>query len=86
MTVATFNRRFKEAFEVSTHKWIATRKAERVLRDIRVTNKTLECIAVEHDFSSTAYLATFCKQQYGKSPSELRQQELKNCTSFKEGS
>lgn len=83
LTPITFNRRFKEAFNQPAHKWIAARKAERVLRDIKITNKTFEEITTEHNFSSPAYLATFCKQHYGKSPTELRSQELTKCNDFK---
>lgn len=84
MTVATFNRRFKEAFHQSAHKWLTARKAERILRDIKISNMSFDEIAAQYGFSSAAYLATFCKQHYYKSPTELRAESLLSCTNFKE--
>lgn len=84
MTPATFNRRFKNAFHQPAYKWLTARKAERVLRDIKISSMSFDEIATQHGFSSAAYLATFCKQHFEKSPSELRGESLLNCTNFKE--
>lgn len=82
LTPATFNRRFKAAFKQPAHKWIAERKAERILKDIKITDKTFEEISIEQGLSSPAYLTTFCKQHFGKAPSELRSEEIASCTEF----
>ena len=82
MTPATFNRRFKAAFKQPAHKWFAERKAERILRDIKISDKTFEEISIEQGLSSPAYLTTFCKLHFGKSPSELRSEGITSCTEF----
>lgn len=84
MTLATFNRRFKEAFHQPAHKWLTARKAERVLRDIKISNMSFDEIAAQYGFSSATYLATFCKQHFERTPSELRCESLLNCLNFKE--
>ena len=82
LTPATFNRRFKAAFKQPAHKWFAERKAERILRDIKISDKTFEEISIEQGLSSPAYLTTFCKQHFGKAPSELRSEGIASCTEF----
>lgn len=72
LSLSTFNRRFKESFQQSAQKWIATRRAEEVLRDIRMTNFTFEELAHRHHFSSASYFASFCKKYYGMTPREVR--------------
>lgn len=84
MSQATFNRRFKEAFNQPVHKWLSARKAEHILRDIKISDMSLEEIANLYGFSSAAYLATFCKRHYKKSPTELRSESLLKCTNFKD--
>lgn len=72
LSVDTFKRRFKETFGETAHKWITQRKSELIYRDIIMTNKSFSDIALEYKMSSQAYLSTFCKQHFGKSPQELR--------------
>lgn len=73
LSIDTFKRRFKEAFGESAHKWITQRKSELIYRDLTMTEKSFTEIAVEYKMSSQAYLSTFCKRQFGKSPQELRE-------------
>lgn len=72
LSVDTFKRRFKEAFGEPAHKWISQRKSELIYRDLVVSEKTLTEITAEYGFSSQAYLSTFCKKHFDKSPQELR--------------
>lgn len=72
MSLDTFKRRFKEAFGESAHKWITSRKSEMIYRDLLMTAKSFADIASEYRMSSQAYLSTFCKQHFGKTPQELR--------------
>ena len=74
LTPVTFNRRFKKTFGEPYAQWLEKRKAEDILRDILITNKTFSEIADAYGFSSAAYFTTFCKRHFGKSPSEIRQQ------------
>lgn len=72
LSIDTFKRRFKEAFGESAHKWITLRKSELIYRDLVVSEKTFTEITTEYGFSSQAYLCTFCKKYFDKSPQELR--------------
>lgn len=72
LSIDTFKRRFKEAFGESAHKWITQRKSEFIYRDLIATDKSFADIASEYKMSSQAYLSTFCKRHFGKSPQELR--------------
>lgn len=78
LSVDTFKRRFKEVFGESVHKWITQRKSELIYRDLIMTNKPFADIALDYQMSSQAYLSTFCKQHFGKSPQELRDKSLQS--------
>lgn len=73
LSLVTFNRHFKKAFGESAARWLEKRRAEDVLREIRLTKKSFSEIAMELCFSSPAYLTTFCKRFFGKTPKELRE-------------
>ena len=72
LSPTTFNRRFKKNFGESFAQWQEKRKADDILREIRMTDKTFSEIANEYNFSSPAYFTTFCKRNFGKSPTEIR--------------
>lgn len=73
MSLATFKRRFQEAFGQPIHKWITERKAEWVYRDILLTDKPFPEIGQEYGFQSATYFSQFCKKHFGKSPHDLRE-------------
>lgn len=72
MSVSTFNRRFRQEFGMSAHKWLVRRKSESVLNDILMSNLTFAEISLKYNFSSPSYLVSFCRRMYGKAPNELR--------------
>lgn len=72
MSLATFKRRFQDAFGQSVHKWIMERKAEWAYKDILLTDKPFPEISQEYGFQSSTYFSEFCKKHFGKSPQELR--------------
>lgn len=72
MSVSAFNRIFKEEFGESASSWMKQRKAEMVKRDLMMSDLTFSEIADKYNFSSTAYLVSFCKQNFGVTPKELR--------------
>ena len=74
MSLRNFQRRFKIEFKRSAHEWLNDRRAERIFRDIRGTDKELAEIAVDYGFATSSYFTTFCKQYFGKTPSALRRQ------------
>lgn len=76
LSVSTFNRRFKQAFSKPANQWMTERRSESILRDILMTNIPFALIAEKHAFSSPAYLVTFCKKHYGRTPNDLRKNGL----------
>lgn len=72
MTMVTFNRHFIRAFGVSAANWIRERKKEEIKRDIMLTDLSFTELAFKYNFSSSAYFTIFCKNNWGKPPSELR--------------
>lgn len=74
LSISTFNRRFKETFHESPQKWMITRRSENILRDIFMSELSFSEIADKYGLSSAAYLTTFCKKHYGKTPNSLREE------------
>ena len=72
MTMVTFNRHFIRAFGVSASNWIRERRKEEIKRDILLTDLSFTELAFKYNFSSSAYFTIFCKNNWGKTPSELR--------------
>lgn len=77
MSVSTFNRKFRETFMESAHKWMKENKNKELLKDILMTEIPYIELASKYHFSSLSYLISFCKQQYGKTPKDLRENGLK---------
>lgn len=73
MSRSTFLRRFREVFHDSPHHWILQRKLKQILKDITTTQMPFSEISEKYHFSSPAYFATFCKQNFGKTPLKLRE-------------
>ncbi len=72
MPVTTFQRKFKRHFKTSVKQWLLDRKAERMLTDIKTTNRSITDLAQRYGFSSVSYFSNFCKHYFGKTPTELR--------------
>lgn len=72
LSIDTFKRRFKETFGMPAHKWISQRKSEFIYRDLIASDKSFADIAMQYNLSSQAYLSTFCKRFFGKTPQEIR--------------
>lgn len=72
MTLVTFNRYFVRAFGISASNWIRERRKDEILRDIMLTDLSFTELAFKYNFSSSAYFTIFCKNNWGKTPSEIR--------------
>lgn len=72
ISLSAFNRKFRRYFNQSAYRWILSKRAEGVLQDIKATNKSFLEISLDWKFSSQAHLTKFAKQQYGRSPREIR--------------
>jgi AraC-like DNA-binding protein len=74
MSPRSFNRKFNDYFGASPYSWIMKQKSRHIrtkLADIKVPFRT---IIQEYGFSSPAHFTTYCKKQFGLSPSKLRKQ------------
>lgn len=71
MSPSAFKRKFYEAFGTSAKQWMIQKKKEKLLRDIVMTNLSITELAEKYKLTAN-YLTTFCKEHFGKSPTELR--------------
>lgn len=71
LSATTFNRKFKAAFHTTPSKWLAQKKKESLLNEIRMTDLPLKEIAEGFNFTPN-YLIKFCKDHFGQTPTELR--------------
>lgn len=71
MSATGFKRKFHETFGTSAKQWLIQKKKEKLLRDILMTDMTVAELAEKYKFTVN-YLAAFCKEHFGKSPTELR--------------
>lgn len=72
MSTVTFNRKFKKFFGVSTSAWLKERKKEQVMRELKLSSKSISEISFELGFSSPAYFTLFCRKNFGATPGQLR--------------
>lgn len=75
MSLSTFNRRFKTAFNETAWVWLKNKKVEDIYNDIVMTNTPFNLLAEKYNFSSSAYFATFCKKSFGCTAQELRKEK-----------
>ena len=67
----TFNRRFREAFGMSAKEWFIQKREEHLLRDILLTDLTLNEIADKYELTPN-YFMKVCKDTFHKTFTELR--------------
>ncbi len=75
MPVTTFQRKFRRHFKTSVKQWLLDRKAERMLDDLKNTNRSITDLSQRYGFSSVSYFSNFCKHHFGKTPTELRAED-----------
>lgn len=74
MSPTAFKREFQKAFGISARQWLIQKKKEKIIRDILMTNTPIAELAYKYRFTVN-YMTTFCRKHYGKSPTELRQEQ-----------
>ncbi|MDR2533831.1 MAG: AraC family transcriptional regulator [Tannerellaceae bacterium] len=72
MSVRSFNRKFNEYFEDSPYSWILKQKSRHIKSRLADSKVSFRSIIKEYGFSSPAHFTTYCKKQFGESPSRLR--------------
>lgn len=71
-SLSTFNRKFKENFDVTAYQWLLNQRAKYIYNEIVYNPSSFQEIAFENGFSSQAHFNHFCKSFYGKTPGEIR--------------
>lgn len=75
MSPSDFKRKFYKTFGTSAKQWMIQKKKEKLLRDIMMTDLTVAELADKYKYTAN-YLTTFCKEHFGKSPTELRAEKI----------
>jgi AraC-like DNA-binding protein len=76
MSVRSFNRKFNEYFNDSPYSWMLKQKSRHIKTRLADGKTPFGTIIKEYGFSSPAHFTTYCKKQFGQSPSKLRKQLL----------
>jgi AraC-like DNA-binding protein len=69
---AHFSREFKQAFGVSPHAYLLTRRLERAASLLRYTDHSVAEVCVDVGLQSVGSFTTSFKRMFGKTPTEYR--------------
>ncbi|MGL4327616.1 MAG: helix-turn-helix domain-containing protein [Tannerellaceae bacterium] len=72
--LSNFKKKFKEEFDESAYQWMLKQKSKHIQYKLSFAEVDFASIIEEFGFSSPAHFNRFCKTQYGKTPSELREE------------
>ncbi|MDR0995016.1 MAG: helix-turn-helix transcriptional regulator [Tannerella sp.] len=72
MSPRAFTRKFKNEFNDSPYHWLLRKKAERIKVLLADKKIPLQEIIRDYEFSSPAHFTTYCKKQFGMTPSHYR--------------
>lgn len=71
MSPSCFKRKFYDSFGTSAKQWMIQKKKVKLLRDIIMSKMSIAELAEKYNFTAN-YLTSFCKEHFGKAPTELR--------------
>src|SRR3954463_9727624 len=69
---AHFSREFKQAFGVSPHAYLLTRRLERAASLLRVTDRSVTEVCMDVGWQSVGSFTTSFKRMFGKTPTAYR--------------
>lgn len=72
MSNKAFSSRFNKLFGKTPLRWIIDEKSRIIYEEIKNTEKSFKYIAIEFHFSSESHFTNFCKKEFGKTPTEIR--------------
>jgi AraC-like DNA-binding protein len=72
LSVRSFTRKFKQHFNNSPYCWILRQKANQIKILLADKKIPMQSIIKEYGFSSPAHFTTYCKKQFGLTPSVYR--------------
>lgn len=76
-TPKQFTTRFTAVFGQTPYKWMLEGRARIVHTEITTTNKQFKQIAQDNGFTSDSAFTRFCKNELGKTPSQIREEKQK---------
>lgn len=71
MSKSVFYARFKKEFGVTAKQWIISNIKNQILEKVSEPGVTAKDIMLEFNFSSPEHLNSFCKKQFGVTPTDL---------------
>ncbi len=74
LSVRSLTRKFKQHFDESPYKWMLIQKSHHVRALLANKKIPMQQIIKEYGFSSPAHFTTYCKKQFGMTPSGLRKE------------
>lgn len=72
-----FKAHFRKTFGTSASNWMREKKARDVYHELNTTNKSLQQISEEYNFSSVSHMSIFCKEFFGMPPGRIRRENGK---------
>jgi len=72
MTHKQFAKRFVNVFNQNPYEWMQQARARAIHKEILSTKKPFKEIALDMGFTDDTHFTRFCKQQLGKTPTDLR--------------
>lgn len=71
ISLSPFMRKFKKEFGMPPYKWILQQRANQIRHRLLSNETTINDIIIEFNFNSPAHFNTFCREQFGCTPTEL---------------
>lgn len=71
LSKSVFYEKFKKEFGISPKKWLTDRLKEQIISRIQRPDVLAKDLMCEFNFSSPEYLNSFCKKEFGMTPSDL---------------
>lgn len=72
-----FQKKFKKVFGVAPYQWMKEQRTKILYKELRYGNKNFKEICDLMGFSSTSYLNDYCRENFGKTPGEIRNSPIK---------
>jgi AraC-like DNA-binding protein len=71
-SLSGFKKHFVKVFGMHPYQWLMKEKAKRIYHEINCTNKSLNTISTDFQFSSPPHFNRFCKKVFGMPPGAIR--------------